>query len=178
MKKWDEKLADLSTDLDRLSKKASDASEDAKAARELRQEAINDRIGTARGNVIAFQEKMRIAGEERKSRLFSALLKVQMTAEERARQRREEKDKRHLEKYIDEQINSISENFETASYLISDAQLAILETIKAIDEYSEKYGAGEADEADGTDEADGAEEADGADEADETDGADEAGEGE
>ena len=40
MKKWDERLADLSTDLARLSEKAADASEDAKTARELRQEAI------------------------------------------------------------------------------------------------------------------------------------------
>ena len=64
IKRWDEKLADLSANLARLSQKAADASEDAKAARELRQETITDRIGTAKGNVAAFQERIRIAGEE------------------------------------------------------------------------------------------------------------------
>ena len=140
MKRWDEKLADLSTNLASLSQKAADASADAKTAREMRQEVINDRISTARGNVTAFQERVRIAGEEQKSKISSALLKVQMTAEERIRQRREKRDKKQYEKYIDEQISEIYDNFESASFLISKAQLAILETIEAIDEYNEKYG--------------------------------------
>ena len=143
MKKWDEKLADLSSDLARLSEKAADASADAKAARELRQETINDKISTARGNVVAFQERMRIANDERKSKFSSNLLKAQMTIEEKIRQRKERKDKRLLETYIDDQISYIYENFETASYLISNAQLAILETVEAIDEYNAKYIAAE-----------------------------------
>ena len=143
MKKWDEKLADLSTNLAQLSQKAADASADAKTARELRQDAIDDRISTARGNVVAFQERMRIANEEKKSRLGSALLKAQMTLEERIRQRREKKDQKHFEKYIDDQISYIYENFDTASYLIENAQLAILETVEAIDEYNVKYAAAE-----------------------------------
>ncbi len=140
IKRWDEKLADLSTNLASLSKKAADASEDAKAARELRQEMINDRISTAKGNVAALQERIRISGEEKKGKLDSAVLKAQMTVREKIRQHRENRDKRQFEKYIDDQISFIYESFDTASYLISDAQLAILETIKAIDEYNEKYG--------------------------------------
>ena len=146
MKKWDEKLADLSTDLAGLSQKAADASEDAKAARKLRQEAINDRISTAKGNVAAFQERLRISNEEKKSKFSSTLLKAQMTVEEKIRQRKEKKDKRHFETYIDDQISYIYENFETASYLISNAQLAILQTVEAIDEYNAKYGTPEAAE--------------------------------
>ena len=141
MKKWDERLADLSTDLARLSEKAADASEDAKTARELRQEAINDRISTAKGNVVAFQERVRLAGEEKRGKISSAVLKAQMTLEEKVRQRREKKDRKLAEAYIDDQISYIFETFETASYLISNAQLAILETVEAIDEYNAKYGA-------------------------------------
>ena len=51
IKRWDEKLADLSANLARLSQKAADASEDAKAARERRQETITDSIGTGKGRV-------------------------------------------------------------------------------------------------------------------------------
>ena len=140
MKRWDERLADLSADLATLSQKASDASEEAKAARELRKEMINDRISTAKGDVVAFQERVRIAGEEERSKFSSALLKAQMTVEEKIRQRKGKKDKKLFEAYIDDQINYIYENFEAASYLISNAQLAILETVEAIDEYNAKYG--------------------------------------
>ena len=156
MKKWDEKLVDLSAKLADLSQKASEASADAKATRELRQEAFNDRINTAKGNVVAFQEKIRISNEEKKGRFSSALLKAQMTVEEKIRQRKEKKDRKLFETYIDDQINYINENFETASYLISNAQLAILETIEAIDEYNEKYGDEEAEAEEET--ADAAEE--------------------
>ena len=140
IRKWDERLASLSADLDKLSKKAADASKDAKAARELREEVRKDRISTARGNVVALQERIRIANEEKKSKFNSSLLKAQMTVEEKIRQYREKRDKKQIEAYIDEQINYIYESFETAAYLISKAQLAILETVDAIDEYNEKYG--------------------------------------
>ena len=101
---------------------------------------INDRISTTKGNVAAFQERIRISGEEKKGKLDSTVLKAQMTVREKIRQHKENRDKRHFEKYIDDQISFIYESFDTASYLIADAQLAILETIKAIDEYNEKYG--------------------------------------
>ena len=52
-KTWDERLANLSVKLGELSKKAAEASEDAKVYRELRTEAIQDRINTAKGNVAA-----------------------------------------------------------------------------------------------------------------------------
>ena len=139
MKRWDEKLASMSEKLAELSQKTAEASEEAKAARELRQEVINDRISTAKGNIVAFQERMRLEGEEKKSKFNSTLLKAQMTVEEKIRQHKEKKDRKLYERYIDDQISFIYENFETASYLISSAQLAILETIEAIDEYNEKY---------------------------------------
>ena len=136
--------------MQKLSQKAADASEDAKTAREMRQEAFNDRISTAKGNVAAFQERVRIANDERKGKISSALLKAQMTMEERIRQRKEKKNRKLFEAYIDDQISYISENFETASYLISSAQLAILETIEAIDEYNAKYGEAAEEPEEGT----------------------------
>ena len=146
MKRWDEKLASMSEKLAELSQKTAEASEEAKAARELRQEVINDRISTAKGNIVAFQERMRLEGEEKKSKFNSTLLKAQMTVEEKIRQHKEKKDRKLYERYIDDQISFIYENFETASYLISSAQLAILETIEAIDEYNEKYNTAETEE--------------------------------
>lgn len=146
MKKWDEQLADLSEDLAELSKKTADASEEAKAARELREEAIQDRISTIKGNVVAFQEDCRITGEEMESKFRSALLKAQMTVEQKIKELKENQDKRRFEAYIDSQIRYIFENFETASYLVSNAQLAILETVMAIEEFEEKYGTAEEDE--------------------------------
>ncbi len=141
MKKWDETLADLSEDLAKLSRKTAEASEEAKTARELKEEAIKDRISTVKGNVAAFQENARLAGEEKESKFRSAVLKAQMTVEEKITEFKEKKDKKMFEAYLDAQINYIIENYETASYLVSNAQLAILETSEAIAEFEEKYGA-------------------------------------
>ena len=145
MKKWDEKLANLSANLAELSQKAASASEDAKAARELRQEVISDRISTAKGNMVAFQERVRLSKEENKSKISSALLKAQMTVEAKVRQHKENRDRKLFEAYIDDQINYIYENFESATYLINNAQVAILEAVEAINEYEEKYGTREED---------------------------------
>ena len=56
----DEKLSELSLKLAELSKKAADASEDAKVYRELRQEAIREKINIVKGNVAAMQENIHI----------------------------------------------------------------------------------------------------------------------
>ena len=63
-KTWDEKLSNLSVNLADLSAKAADASEDAKAYRELREEAIKDKIATVKGNVAAAQENARLGKPE------------------------------------------------------------------------------------------------------------------
>ena len=139
MKKWDEQLADMSTKLADLSQRAAEASVEAKEARELKQEAIDDRVSTARGNVEAFKERTRIANEENRGKLSSALLKAQMTIETKIAERKEAKDQKLFEAYIDNQIAYIYENFETACYLIENAELAILETMKAVDEYDAKH---------------------------------------
>ena len=139
-KKWDEKLAELSAQLDELSKKTAVAAEDAKAARELKEEAIQDKIATTKGDIAAMQENLRIAEEEEKSKLSSALLKAQMTVRAKIQDRREARDKKLLSLYIEDHIDYILDCYDSAALLIANAQLAILETLDAAIEYEARYG--------------------------------------
>ena len=145
-KTWDERLANLSVKLDELSKKAAIASEDAKAYRELRKEAIEERITTAKGNVAAMQENARMAEEEREGKFRSAMLKARMTAKAKYEDHVDARDKRRLEKYIDEEINYILDCYDAAALLIADAELSIYEVADALREYEERFG-GEPEQA-------------------------------
>ena len=138
--KIDEKLAELGLNLDDLSKKVASASEDAKAYRNLKGEAIKEKIDTAKGNMAALQEKARIAEEENKSKLSGALLKAQMTANARRQDRLEAKDKKLFEMYLNDQVDFVLDCFDSAVLLIANAQLAILETLEAAAEYEARYG--------------------------------------
>ncbi|MCR4658098.1 MAG: hypothetical protein K5770_18010 [Lachnospiraceae bacterium] len=138
-KKWDEKLADASVKLEELSKKASAASEEAKAAKELKEEAIKDKISTAKGNVAAFQDKVERAKEENRSKLSSSLIKAQMTIEAKIAEKKAARDQKHFEAYIEDQIDYIYDCFDLASYLVANAELAILETLAAVEEFDAKY---------------------------------------
>jgi len=144
-KKWDEKLSDLSVQLADLSKKVADASEDAKIARELREEAINNKIETVKGDVAAMQENARIEEEERKGKIRSALLKARMTVKAKQEDIVNAHDKRVLENYMDDQILYILDCYDAAAFLIADAQLSILEVANALQIYEERFG-GEAEE--------------------------------
>ena len=139
-KTWDERLAGLSVKLDELSKKAAAASEDAKVYRELRKEAINEKISTAKGNVAAMQENVRLAEEEHQGKIRSALLKARMTAKAKHEDRKDARDKKRLERYIDEEINYILDCYDAAAFLIADAELSILEVASAWQEYDERFG--------------------------------------
>ena len=139
-KTWDERLAELSVKLDELSKKASDASEDAKVYRELRKEAIQDKISTVKGDVAAMQENARLAEEEQKGKIKSALLKARMTVQAKHEDRKDARDKKRMEFYIDEEINYILDCYDAAAFLISDAELSILEVADALKEYEERFG--------------------------------------
>ena len=100
----DERLANLSAKLAELSQKAAEASEDAKAYRELRKEVVEEKISTAKGNLAALQENARIAGEEREGRIRSALLKARMTMKAKHEDHRDARDKKRLERFIDDEI--------------------------------------------------------------------------
>ena len=144
-KTWDERLANLSVKLDELSKKAAAASEDAKVYRELRKEAINEKITTAKGNVAAMQENVRLAEEERQGKIRSALLEARMTAKAKHEDRKDARDKRRIENFIEDEINYILDCYDAAAFLIADAELSILEVADAWQEYDERFG-GESEE--------------------------------
>ena len=139
-KTWDEKLSDLSIKLAELSKKTADASEDAKAYRELRQEVIQDKISTAKGDVAAMQENARIAEEEREGKIKSALLKARMTVKAKHEDYVNARDKRLLENYMDDKMLYILDCYDSAALIIADAQLSILEFANALQEYEERFG--------------------------------------
>jgi len=140
-KTWDERLANLSTKLEDLSKKAATASEDAKAYRELRQEVIDEKISTAKGNVAAMQENARLAGEEKQGKIRAELLKAQMTMKARMEDHKDARDKKRLENFIDDGILYVANCYEAAACLIADAELSILEVASALKEYDERFGA-------------------------------------
>ena len=142
-KTWDERLAALSVKLEELSKKAADASEDAKAYREMRKEAIEEGISTAKGNIAAMQENARIAEEEREGKFRSAMLKARMTAKAKHEDRKDARDKKRMERYIDEEINYILDCYDAAAFLIADAELSIYEVAEAMQEYNQRFGAEE-----------------------------------
>ena len=139
-KTWDEKLSDLSVKLAELSRKAADASEDAKVYRELKQEAIQDKISTVKGDVAAMQENARIAEEEREGKLKSALLKARMTVKAKHEDHVNARDKRLLENYMDDKVLYILDCYDSAALMIADAQLSILELADALQEYDERFG--------------------------------------
>ena len=145
MKTWDQKLSDLSVKLAELSQKAADASADAKAYRELKQEAIQDKISTVKGDVAAMQENARIAEEEREGKIKSALLKARMTVKAKHEDYVNARDKKILENYMDDKMLYILDCYDSAALIIADAQLSILEFTDALQEYEERFG-GEAAE--------------------------------
>ena len=139
-KKWDEKLSDLSVKLEELSKKTAFAAEEAKVSRELKEEALQEKITTTKGDIAAMQENLRIAEEENKSKLSSALLKAQMSIRAKIEDRRAARDKKLLGLYIDDHIDYILDCYDSAALLVANAQLAILETMDAAMEYEARYG--------------------------------------
>ena len=137
---WDEKLNNLSVKLDDLSKKAAEAADDAKAYHELMQDAIDEKISTVKGNVAAMQENARLAGEEHQGKSRSEILKIRMTAKATAEDFKDARDKKRLERFIDDRINYVLDCYDAAALLIIDAELSILEAAKALQEYDARFG--------------------------------------
>ena len=139
-KLWNEKLSDLSSKLDDLSKKAADAADDAKAYHELLQDAIDEKLRTVKGNVAAMQENARLAQEEHQSKIRSEILKIRMTVKAKAEDLKDVRDRKRLENFIDNRINYILDCYDAAALLIVDAEMSILEAAKALKEYDERFG--------------------------------------
>ena len=139
-KSWDEKLKNLSVKLSDLSKKTAEAADDAKAYRELMQEAIDEKISTVKGNAAALQENARLAEEERQGKIRSEILKIRMTAKAKAEDYKDARDQKRLERFVDDRINYILDCYDAAALLIVDAELSILEVAKAMQEYDARFG--------------------------------------
>ena len=139
-KSWDEKLNNLSVKLSDLSKKTAEAADDAKAYRELMQEAIDEKISTVKGNAAAMQENARLAEEERQGKIRSEILKIRMTAKAKAEDYKDARDQKRLERFVDDRINYILDCYDAAALLIVDAELSILEVAKALQEYDARFG--------------------------------------
>ena len=144
MKPWDEKLDKLSFRLAELSDKAASASDDAKAAREMKTEALRDSVSTAKGDMIAFEEKVKEAEEEGKSKISTALLKAKMTHEAKVQDRKDNRDKAFLELYMEDRALTAVDCLDVADYMIANAIVNYLELVEAAIEYNERFG-GEAE---------------------------------
>lgn len=142
-KKWESALNDLNTKLDELSSKANEAAEAAKSARQEKKEAVDDKISSAKGDLVAAQEQAREAVERGKSKLSSELLKTQMTLEAKIQDRKDAHDKKQLERYIEDMIDDAVDSHDAALVLIGNAKLSMLKALSAIAEYEERFGAEE-----------------------------------
>jgi len=138
--KFEEKWDKIGAELEQLGEKAKSAVGDAQAARELGQEVLEEKIRDAKGDIVALQENARIKGDETKSRLFSQMLKAQMTVKAKFEDLKTAHDKNKLEGYIDAHIVHLADLYDTICYLLTDLELTTLETTEALAEYDEKFG--------------------------------------
>ena len=65
------------------------------------------------------------------------MLKARMTARAKREDRKDARDKRRLENFIDDEIDYILDCYDSATFLVADAQLSILEVAEAL---QEQYG--------------------------------------
>ncbi len=139
-KQFEERWDKIGKDLEKLGDKAKSAIGDAQAARELGQEVLESKIKDAKGDIVALQENARIIGDEQKSRLFSQMLKAQMTVKAKFEDLKKAHDRNMLEGYIDAHLVHLADLYDTISYLLTDVELTTFETTEALKEYNEKYG--------------------------------------
>ncbi len=136
---FDERLAKAKESLEKVSKKAESVYGDAKAAVELGQEVIQDKIKDAKGDMVAVQESIRIADEKSRNRLASEVIKAQMTMKAKVEDLKNAHDKKKMEDYIDSRLVHISDLYDTINYLLADADLTALELASAVSEYTERF---------------------------------------
>lgn len=138
--KFEERWNKIGKDLEALGEKAKSAVGDAQAARELGQEVLEAKIKDAKGDIVALQENARIRQDEKKSHLFSQMLKAQMSIKAKFEDLKNVRDKNRLETYIDAHIVHLADLYDTISYLLTDLELTTLETSEALEEYNERFG--------------------------------------
>ena len=108
---------------------------------------IEDRADTIEGNYNAAKENARLAKERRDSKIYAFKLKAQMKAEaikQKIADRRTEKDKAALERYIMDLLDYAESCQQVAFAAAVEADMTLLEAAAAAAEYVEKYGEPEA----------------------------------
>lgn len=138
--KANETLKSFSAKLEELSKKAKSASEDVKAAWDLKDDAVQETITTVKGNVAAAEENLRLKEEENRGKLSSALLKARMTVDAKMQETIDRHDKKQLERYITNRVYHVMDCYDSATLMIAEAELSTLEAMAAVQEYVDRFG--------------------------------------
>lgn len=143
MADFKERLAQSQAKMDELKEKFNATADDARAAGELTKEAIEDKIATVKGDVVAGAENAKLAAQESKSKFNSALLKAQMTLESAKAAIAEKKEERNMiaqENRIFDLLD-YADNCQAAALAMTiEANLALLEAAAEVADYREKYG--------------------------------------
>ena len=137
------KLAELQDKITVAAEDLAATAEDAAAAPQAYRDALDDKIGEARGNVVAAQENMRIAGERAQGKVSSRLLEVQMNVEA-AKQQREDRKLAKEKGKAAEQIAGVLDYADycqqLAVYLVEESHLAALDACALAADYEEAFG--------------------------------------
>ncbi len=108
-----------------------------------------DKIAATKGNIAAAEENFRLANERKDSKIYAFKLKAQMRAEavkQRIADRRAEKDKAAMERYIMDLLDYAECCQQVAFAAAVEADMTLLVAADAAADYIEKFGAVEAPE--------------------------------
>lgn len=106
-----------------------------------------DKVATAKGNIVAAEENIRRAKERKDSKIYAFKLKAQMRAEavkQKIAAKRAEKDKAGMERYIMDLLDYADCCQQVAFAAAVEADITLLQAADAAADYVEKYGEVEA----------------------------------
>lgn len=133
----------LNAKLDVISERISAMRQATETHVEQRNDAVKDQLDTAKGNVTAARENMRLASEKGKSKVNSALLQIQASIDklkEDAEAAKASHDQAR-ELFVVEDAECFAEEMlELAVYHTEEAAYAVMHATQLRNQYSEKYG--------------------------------------
>lgn len=143
-----EKLEELKDNIDTIGDKVKDTAETIQIKGMYKKDDIDAKLKDAKGSLEAAKQNTKRVHERGKSKLSSEMLKLQMNFEETKKNladKKEEKNKEKLEKYIDDKIEYSEDCIAAAILAAKEAKVAFLEALDAELDYEEKYGDDEED---------------------------------
>ena len=129
--------------MEELSRRAEEAKLNAEIAHEEDAEKLRSDLETAKGNLAAARENLRINSEKSKSRFGAEALKAQMLMAKLREDRSAEKTERtraKAQKAVEEAEDYAAQSISIALLSIDEATCAVLEAIDARLSYEEEYG--------------------------------------